>query len=71
MSLCSVGLIGASYVRDEPLPEIIEVTSGQQTTLSVPYIYDEYTAGEIPLAVNLRQATNSELLSFVSFSEEV
>ena len=25
MSLCSVGIMGASYVRDEPLPESVEV----------------------------------------------
>ena len=28
MSLCSVGIMGASFVRDEPLPESIEIYQG-------------------------------------------
>ena len=28
MSLCSVGIMGASFVRDEPLPASIEILQG-------------------------------------------
>ena len=28
MSLCSVGIMGASFVRDEPLPASIEIIQG-------------------------------------------
>lgn len=70
MSLCSIGLMGASYVRDEPLTEVIEVTQGQQVSFSVAHIYDEHTNGEVPLAVNLRQAAGAaDTLSFVSLVE--
>mgnify|MGYP000915888334 FL=1 len=36
--------------------------------INVPYIYDEYTAGEIPLNINLRQSSGP--LNFVTLSED-
>ena len=69
MSLCSVGIMGASYVRDEPLPEVIEVFHGQHTSITVPHIFDELSNGRVPLIAHLRQASPS-LLAFVSFTED-
>ena len=69
MSLCSVGIMGASYIRDEPLPTAIELYLGSLPyIINVPYIYDEYTAGEIPLNINLRQSSGP--LNFVTLSED-
>ena len=61
--------MGASYVRDEPLPALVEVIQGTTRSLEVAQIYDEYTFGKVPLLTNLRQASSSAL-SFVIFSEE-
>ena len=43
MSLCSLGVMGASYTRDESLPEVIEIYQGASMSLTIPHIYDEYT----------------------------
>lgn len=69
MSLCSVGIMGASYVRDASLPETIEVHQGETVTIDVPYVYDEFAPGREPLKINLRQSRSSSQLRFVSFQE--
>jgi len=61
--------MGASYVRDEPLPESVEVLQSQSMTIDVPFIYDEHTLGKVPLKLNLRQTASSSTLSFVTFTE--
>ena len=69
MSLCSVGIMGASYVRDEPLDNKIEVLQGDSTTYPVPHIYDEFTNIKEP--INLRLAAGSRLLAAGSGSNFV
>ena len=68
MSLCSVGIMGASLVRDEPLPTSIEIFQGQSMSVGVPHFFDEFT-GIQEYTINLRQVTSSEL-AFVTISEE-
>ena len=41
MSLCSVGVMGTSYVRDTALPDTISVAQGEETVLKVPNIYPQ------------------------------
>ena len=45
MSLCSVGIMGTSYIRNESLPGNLEIAQGETMVLSVPHIYGEYTIG--------------------------
>ena len=67
-SICTVGVFGTRYVRDgDPLPGTIEVAQGEVFSLSVPYIYSEFTIGTT-LVINLRQG-GSNPHSFVSIIE--
>ena len=68
MSLCSVGIMGTSYVRDEPLLEEIELTQGDTMIIDVPHIYGEYTIGT-EQSINLRQSSTSPTLDFVQITE--
>lgn len=65
MSICSVGVMGASYVRSEPLPEQVELMQDEILTVGVPYIYNEFTP-EIKFNVATRQASTAALLEFVT-----
>ena len=44
MSLCSLGIMGSRYVRDEPVPETLELVQGEIQTVSVSHIYNDFTA---------------------------
>ena len=68
MELCSVGIMGTQYVRDEPLPETLEIASEGLTTLTIPNIYSSMPIGN-QLNINMRQASGVEL-SFISLIEE-
>ena len=59
MELCSVGIMGTQYVRDEPLPVTLEI-SEEFTTLAIPNIYSALPIGN-QLDINLRQASGNEL----------
>ena len=67
MSLCSVGVMGTSYIRDEPLPEKLVIVQGETKLLDVPHIFSEYPIGTTH-RINLRQQTSLEL-PFVTISE--
>ena len=60
--------MGASYARDEPLPESLELAQGDTLTLTVPHVFNEFTAATLS-QVKLRQATLNSL-SFVTITEE-
>ena len=68
MSLCSVGIMGTSYTRDEPLPYFFELYQGQSKSISVPHIFDEFTSVRDNI-IHLRQAQLLEL-PFVTIIEE-
>ena len=57
MSLCSVGIMGTSYIRDVSLPDRLVLSQGENLTLEVPHIYGEYTIGT-EQSINLRQSTS-------------
>lgn len=65
MSICSIGIMGASYVRDSTLPERIELAQGQSYSLVVPHIYDEHMP-TVSLEVNLRLVDTLGQLPFVT-----
>ena len=53
VSVCSLGIYGTKYVRDEPLSTSHTVTRGQVSTITVPDIYSFYEIGN-ELAISLR-----------------
>lgn len=69
--VCSIGVMGTTYIRDEDLAESIEVEVGGTVVLTVPHIRAEDDIGNT-LAINLRQreGDGSTRLFFVSFAEE-
>ena len=69
MELCSIGIMGTQYIRDETLPETIEIDSEGLMTLTIPNIYSAMSIGN-QLDIKLRQASGSEL-SFVSLKEQI
>ena len=68
MSLCSIGIMGASYIRAEVLPERIDLNQDESMILAVPHIYNEFSTGT-EHTINLRQA-NSSQLPFIFISEQ-
>ena len=66
--ICSLGIFGISYVRDEILPEAIEIFYGDfPTTFAVPNLYPKPSTGSA-VDINLRQA-GADQLSFVQMEE--
>ena len=45
MSVCAVASFGTAYIRDESLPDSLELVQGESISLSVPHIYTEYDSG--------------------------
>ena len=45
MRLCSVGIMGTKYVRDQTLPETLEVWREKSTPLTVTDIYSAFSIG--------------------------
>ena len=67
-SVCSLGLFGIAYSRDEPLPTAIELFYGDfPFTFAVQNVYPSPSTGNA-LDVNLRQAEANQL-SFVQVKE--
>ena len=64
MSICSVGVFGTCYIRDEKITDSHELTQGEMMTFSIPHYYSEYDIGTT-YKINLRQKTLSQL-SFIS-----
>ena len=67
MSLCSIGIMGTSFTRNEPLPDFIELFQKESMEIAVPHIFDEFTSIREQV-VQLKQASSSEL-PFVAISE--
>ena len=65
MSICSYGIMGTFFERDELLPASLEVYQGETTTLSIPHIYSGIEIGT-KLAIDLRHKDGAEL-PFVTF----
>ena len=55
MELCSVGIMGTQYVRDQNLPETYEIQKASPTELTIINIYSAIPIGN-QLRINLRQA---------------
>ena len=53
VSVCSLGILGTKYGRNDPLLTSITVTQGQISTIVVQNIFSLYTIGN-ELAINLR-----------------
>ena len=66
MELCSVGVMGTQYVRDEHVPVTIEIIKESQSphTLNIHHITSVLPIGNT-LKINMRQRSGSEL-DFVS-----
>lgn len=66
MELCSLGIMGTQYVRDEPVPETLQIFRESQSTetINILHIYSTLTIGNT-LQINMRQRSGSEL-DFVS-----
>ena len=47
MSLCNIGIMGASYIRDQPLTEFIEIFEGESIDLTVSHIFNEFSEGTL------------------------
>ena len=45
MQLCSVGIMGTKYIRDQTLPETLEIQSEGITTLTIANIYSAISIG--------------------------
>ena len=68
MWLCSVGIMGTQYIRNEDPPKTLEIEKDSLSTLTIANIYSAYSIGN-HLNINLRQSLRNEL-SFVTLSEE-
>ena len=68
MSLCSVGIMGISFTRDETVTRYVELAQGENIDLPVPHIYDEFTSIR-EQEINMRQSSSSQL-PFVIIVEE-
>ena len=66
-ALCTVGIFGTEYVREEVIEETLEIQSGTTRTLQIPHIYSALEIGNT-LAINIRQRSGSEL-NFVFITE--
>ena len=44
-SICSLGIMGTRYVRDDPLPGRIEVLKDEILTISIQKAYSEFQIG--------------------------
>ena len=66
MPICSLGIMGTEYVRNEAPPTDITLEQGSTTALNIPHIYSALPIGNT-LQINMRQQSGAEL-SFVSLS---
>lgn len=67
MELCSVGVMGTQYVREEAIPETLEIQKDDLTSLTISNIYSSMPIGN-SLNINLRLSTENEFES-VSITE--
>ena len=59
-ALCTLGIFGTNYVRDEAIQETLTVASGMTQSLNVPHVYSALPIGNV-LAINMRQRVGEEL----------
>ena len=55
MELCSVGIMGTQYVRDQTLPETLDIQKDGPTSLTISHIYSKIAIGNL-LNINVRQS---------------
>ena len=67
MELCSVGVMGTQYVREEAIPETLEIQKDDLTSLTISNIYSSMPIGN-SLNINLRLSQENEFES-VSITE--
>ena len=67
-ALCTVGIFGTEYVRDEVIEETLKIQSGAIQSLQIPHINSALEIGNT-LAINMRQRLGSEL-DFVFITEQ-
>ena len=53
VSVCSLGIFGTRYDRDEAIPTSMSVIQGKIVTITVPHIYSFYSIGNT-IDINLR-----------------
>ena len=63
MSICTLGIYGTRYARDQNIPSSVQITKGDSMVLTVPKIYSTESIGT-QLLINLRSSQ-----SFVTFTE--
>ena len=59
MSLCSLGIMGTEYVRNETPPTDITMIQGSTTTIEIPHITSALTIGNT-LSIKMRQQIGAE-----------
>lgn len=69
VTLCSTDVLGTTYIRDEPLVDVIKVESESLTTLTVPHIRAGENIGNF-LAIKLRLSSDSDLISSVGLNNQ-
>ena len=62
VTLCDLAVIGTKYIRDEALPDSIEVQADSSVVLIVPHVYAADTIGNV-LDIDLRLGDDSEFTS--------
>ena len=55
MELCSIGVMGTQYIRDEILSDTVEIAKEEILYLTIPNIYSALAIGN-QLDINLRQS---------------
>ena len=64
VSVCSLGIFGTKYVRDDSVPTSISIIQGQKKTIRVSKIYSFYQIGN-DLSINLRQRSELDFVVFI------
>ena len=59
VGVCNLAVLGTAYIRDEPLPDTVELSVGDTFELTVPHVYAEDTIGNT-IAIDLRLSATSE-----------
>lgn len=69
VSICSIGVYGTEYIRDEPVPSAINLISGSTTTLSIKHIYSRYVIGNT-LLIHMRLREQLDFVNIVNDTEQ-
>lgn len=64
VTLCNTSVIGTRYIREEPLLETIDVSTGSLTSFTVPHVHAVDIIGNI-LAISLRLGPDTDITSIL------